>query len=134
MESFLERLESTIGGDLVNVVVDTPSGSAAKFKYDEKCHCYRLSRLLPERMAFPREASRAISTHRSLRAISRPAWRRFTSARKGLRRAKNQTSSEAFHDWRKQTKYCRTLSDWRRMAPRRPARPSRSAQNGWPTG
>jgi len=37
----------------VNVVVDTPSGSAAKFKFDEHHGCYRLSRLLPAGMAFP---------------------------------------------------------------------------------
>ena len=53
MESLLERLDSTAGDGLANVVIDTPAGSPAKFKYDEKCGCYRLSRLLPQGMAFP---------------------------------------------------------------------------------
>ncbi|MBV9592437.1 MAG: inorganic diphosphatase, partial [Actinobacteria bacterium] len=38
---------------LANVVIDTPSGSTAKFKFDDRHGCYRLSRLLPTGMAFP---------------------------------------------------------------------------------
>ena len=53
MQSLFERLHSTTGDGLANVIIDTPAGSPAKFKYDEKCACYKLSRLLPGGMAFP---------------------------------------------------------------------------------
>ena len=49
----LRRLAALADKGLVNVVIDTPCGSAAKFKYDEEHDCYRLSRLLPAGMAFP---------------------------------------------------------------------------------
>jgi inorganic pyrophosphatase len=38
---------------LTNVVIDTPRGSRNKFKYDEKLHCFRLSRILPAGYSFP---------------------------------------------------------------------------------
>jgi inorganic pyrophosphatase len=37
----------------VNVVVDTPRGSRNKYKFDEKCGQWRLSKVLPQGMAFP---------------------------------------------------------------------------------
>src|SRR5262249_25736038 len=37
----------------VNVVVDTPRGSRNKYKLDEKCGQWRLSKVLPQGMAFP---------------------------------------------------------------------------------
>jgi inorganic pyrophosphatase len=46
-------LESDTKDGLINVVIDTPAGSASKYKYDQKNHCYRLSRLLPRGMVFP---------------------------------------------------------------------------------
>src|SRR5262245_27155373 len=51
--NLLDSLPATTDHGRVNVVVDTPSGSAAKFKFDERLGCYRLSRLLPVGMAFP---------------------------------------------------------------------------------
>jgi len=53
MIDLLSRLPTVTDQGLINVVIDTPSGSAAKFKYDEHRHCYRLSRLLPAGMVFP---------------------------------------------------------------------------------
>ena len=38
---------------LVNVVIDTPRGSANKYKYDEGLRLFRISRLLPAGMYFP---------------------------------------------------------------------------------
>lgn len=38
---------------LVNVVIDTPRGSANKYKYDERLHTFRISRILPAGMHFP---------------------------------------------------------------------------------
>ena len=38
---------------LVNVVIDTPRGSANKYKYDEALRTFRISRLLPAGMHFP---------------------------------------------------------------------------------
>jgi len=53
MSELLDRLPSFTKDRLVNVVVDTPSGSPAKFKYDKGNHCYKLSRLLPAGTVFP---------------------------------------------------------------------------------
>jgi inorganic pyrophosphatase len=53
MTHLLDDLPTMTDRGLVNVVVDTPSGSAAKFKFDAQHACYRLSRLLPAGMAFP---------------------------------------------------------------------------------
>ena len=53
MTDLLNALPARTDHGLVNVVVDTPSGSAAKFKFDGRHRCYRLSRLLPAGMAFP---------------------------------------------------------------------------------
>ena len=38
---------------LLNVVVDTPKGSRNKYKYDEKTHVWRLSKVLPLGTSFP---------------------------------------------------------------------------------
>ena len=38
---------------LVNVLIDTPQGSANKYKFDEKLRTFRISRLLPAGMHFP---------------------------------------------------------------------------------
>ena len=38
---------------LVNVVIDTPRGSANKFKYDERLGIFTMSRMLPPGMHFP---------------------------------------------------------------------------------
>ena len=38
---------------LLNVVVDTPKGSRNKYKYDEKTHAWRLSKVLPLGALFP---------------------------------------------------------------------------------
>jgi inorganic pyrophosphatase len=51
--SALDRLSSRTAHHFVNVVIDTPSGSASKFKFDTKARCYRLSRLLPRGAVFP---------------------------------------------------------------------------------
>jgi inorganic pyrophosphatase len=37
----------------LNVVVDTPKGSAIKFKYDSSLHIYKVSHLLPPGTVFP---------------------------------------------------------------------------------
>jgi inorganic pyrophosphatase len=37
----------------LNVVVDTPKGSAIKFKYDSSHHTYKISHLLPPGTVFP---------------------------------------------------------------------------------
>ena len=37
----------------LNVVVDTPKGSAIKFKYDSSYHIYKISHLLPPGTVFP---------------------------------------------------------------------------------
>jgi inorganic pyrophosphatase len=37
----------------INVVIDTPKGSRAKYKYDEPLGLFRLSRVLPAGMQFP---------------------------------------------------------------------------------
>jgi len=41
------------GENQLAVVVDTPHGSANKFKYDEKLGLFKLSRILPRGMSFP---------------------------------------------------------------------------------
>jgi inorganic pyrophosphatase len=45
------------GGDansgLLNMVVDTAKGSRNKYKYDEKTHMWRLSKVLPLGASFP---------------------------------------------------------------------------------
>lgn len=38
---------------LWNVVVDAPKGSRNKYKYDEKCELWRLSKVLPHGASFP---------------------------------------------------------------------------------
>jgi len=38
---------------IVNAVIETPSGSRNKFKFDEKLGFYSLSGVLPEGMVFP---------------------------------------------------------------------------------
>ncbi len=38
---------------LINVVIDTPRGSANKYNYDESLRTFRISRLLPAGMHFP---------------------------------------------------------------------------------
>jgi inorganic pyrophosphatase len=38
---------------LVNVIVDTPSGSPNKYKFDEALGCFKLSRVLPAGHVFP---------------------------------------------------------------------------------
>jgi inorganic pyrophosphatase len=38
---------------LLNAVVDTPKGSRNKYKYDEKTHVWRLSKVLPLGASFP---------------------------------------------------------------------------------
>ena len=53
MSDLLSRLSAFRRDGLANVVIDTPSGSSAKFTYDAKCRCYRLGRLLPAGMSFP---------------------------------------------------------------------------------
>ncbi len=37
----------------MHVLIDTPAGSANKYKLDEECGLFRVSRRLPEGMAFP---------------------------------------------------------------------------------
>ncbi|MBV9892182.1 MAG: inorganic diphosphatase, partial [Rhizobacter sp.] len=53
MIHLLDALPAMTDRGLANVVIDTPSGSTAKFKFDDRHGCYRLSRLLPIGMAFP---------------------------------------------------------------------------------
>src|SRR5215831_18001831 len=38
---------------ILNAVIETPSGSRNKFKFDEKLGCFALSGVLPEGMVFP---------------------------------------------------------------------------------
>jgi inorganic pyrophosphatase len=40
---------------LVNVVIDTPRGSANKYKYDEQLDIFKISRVLPAGMHFPHD-------------------------------------------------------------------------------
>jgi inorganic pyrophosphatase len=47
------RVDTKTAKGLVNVVIDTPSGSTTKFKYDESNRCYRVSRILPVGAFFP---------------------------------------------------------------------------------
>jgi len=37
----------------VNVVIETPKGSAQKYDYDEKSHFFKLKKILPSGMVFP---------------------------------------------------------------------------------
>jgi inorganic pyrophosphatase len=53
MIHLLDALPVMAEHGLANVVIDTPSGSTAKFKFDDRHGCYRLSRLLPAGMSFP---------------------------------------------------------------------------------
>jgi inorganic pyrophosphatase len=53
MGNLLDTLIAVDSSGLINVVIDTPSGSAAKYKYDAKLGCYRVSRLLPKGAVFP---------------------------------------------------------------------------------
>ena len=41
--------------DLINVIIDTPRGSANKYKYDEQLGMFKLSRVLPAGMHFPHD-------------------------------------------------------------------------------
>jgi inorganic pyrophosphatase len=43
------------GGNLVHVIIDTPAGSANKYKFDEDLGLFRLSRVMPEGMVFPHD-------------------------------------------------------------------------------
>ena len=40
---------------LVNVIIDTPRGSANKYKYDEQLGIFKISRMLPVGMHFPHD-------------------------------------------------------------------------------
>jgi inorganic pyrophosphatase len=40
---------------LVNVIIDTPRGSANKYKYDERLGIFKISRVLPAGMHFPHD-------------------------------------------------------------------------------
>ena len=40
---------------LVNVIIDTPRGSANKYKYDEQLEIFKISRVLPAGMHFPHD-------------------------------------------------------------------------------
>jgi inorganic pyrophosphatase len=53
MDNLLDKLDAFADDRCVNVIIDTPSGSAAKFKYDSTNRCYKLSRLLPAGAVFP---------------------------------------------------------------------------------
>jgi inorganic pyrophosphatase len=44
---------STIDGDAVNIVIETPKGGRAKMKYDDKADVFRFEKLLPLGQAFP---------------------------------------------------------------------------------
>jgi inorganic pyrophosphatase len=57
----LEAIDSDSG--LVNVVIDTPRNSRAKFKYDEKTGLFRLGKLLPLGARFPFDFGFVPSTH-----------------------------------------------------------------------
>lgn len=39
--------------EVLNTVIETPSGSRSKFKFDKKLGCFALSSVLPEGMVFP---------------------------------------------------------------------------------
>ncbi len=39
--------------DSVNVIIETPKGSANKYNYDEETQLFRLSKILPQGMVFP---------------------------------------------------------------------------------
>jgi inorganic pyrophosphatase len=45
---------------LLNVVIDTPKGSRNKYKFDEQCGQWRLSKVLPQGMAFPHARSNVL--------------------------------------------------------------------------
>jgi len=47
---------------LVHVVIDSPRGSANKYKYDEELRVFRISRLLPAGMHFPYDFGSVPST------------------------------------------------------------------------
>ena len=56
---------------LVNVIIDTPRGSANKYKYDEQLGLFKISRVLPAGMHFPHDfgsvlLSAAIKAHRRM--------------------------------------------------------------------
>lgn len=53
MDDLMHRIPAEAGNDLFNVVIDTPQGSAAKLKYDETLHAFRVSRILPRGTVFP---------------------------------------------------------------------------------
>jgi inorganic pyrophosphatase len=46
-------LPARAGHGLVNVIIDSPRGSANKYKYDAALEVFRLSRVLPRGMSFP---------------------------------------------------------------------------------
>jgi inorganic pyrophosphatase len=48
---------------LVNVVIDTPRGSANKYKYDEQLGIFKISRMLPAGMHFPYDFGSVPGTH-----------------------------------------------------------------------
>jgi hypothetical protein len=39
MDDLLDRLDAHAGHGLIHVVIDTPAGSGAKFKYDAERRC-----------------------------------------------------------------------------------------------
>jgi inorganic pyrophosphatase len=41
-------------------VIDTPKGSRNKYKFDEQCGQWRLSKVLPQGMAFPHARSNVL--------------------------------------------------------------------------
>jgi inorganic pyrophosphatase len=49
----LERIPPEAGRGQVHVLVDTPGGSANKYKLDDEYGVFRISRRLPEGMVFP---------------------------------------------------------------------------------
>lgn len=49
----LERVPPRASRSHVHVLIDTPAGSANKYKLDEECGLFRVSRRLPEGMVFP---------------------------------------------------------------------------------
>jgi inorganic pyrophosphatase len=46
-------VDTRAANGLVNVLIDTPSDSTTKFKYDHLNRCYRVSRILPAGAFFP---------------------------------------------------------------------------------
>src|SRR5262245_58217466 len=46
----------------LNVIVDTPKGSRNKYKFDERNGVWRLSKMLPQGMSFPRDFGSVPST------------------------------------------------------------------------